>query len=450
MSTASEPRSGAQTYFDELIAWAATQLTGDEVLTASLAGEDSDFVRFNRGLIRQAGSVKQRNVELDLIAGDKHCSADVQLAEDAELDRARVGDLLVDLRDRLRLVPPDPYLAYASGTDATERIGAAALPAADDAIAEIQSAADGRDLVGIYAAGDTYRGFASSLGQRNWFQAGTFNFDWSFYLQADKAVKTAYAGDRWDGDAFAAKVDRSADQLAVLGRDPVDLKPDTYRTYLSPTALSELVGMMSWGGFGLKAHRTKQTPLLRMVTEGATLHPSVRIVEDTAAGLAPNFQEQGFVRPDQVVLIDEGRYRDHLVSPRSAKEYGVDTNGASAWETPETVAMSAGQLATGDVVERLGTGLYVGNLHYLNFSDRAACRTTGMTRFATFWVDGGEIVAPANVLRFDDTAYNLLGANLVDLTADVETLLDPGTYGGRSSDSFRLPGALVDDMAFTL
>ena len=64
----------------------------------------------------------------------------------------------------------------------------------------------------------------------------------------------------------------------------------------------------------------------------------------------------------------------------------------------------------------LGTGLYIGNLWYLNFSDRAACRTTGMTRFGTFWVEGGEIVAPIDVLRFDDTAYHLLGDRLAGLT----------------------------------
>ncbi|MGI9614315.1 MAG: metallopeptidase TldD-related protein [Acidimicrobiales bacterium] len=445
MTTAS-----AHTYFDELISWASTKLHGNETLTASFAGENSDFVRFNGGLIRQAGSVKQRRIDLDLIDGDKHCSADVQLAEDADLDRARIASLLLDLRERLRLVPPDPFLAVATETGSTERVGDTSLPAADDTIAEIQAASAGRDLVGIYAAGDTFHGFASSHGQRNWFQSGTFNFDWSFYLQADKAVKSAYAGNRWDGDAFAAKVDQSADQLAVLSRDPVDLKPDTYRTYLSPAALADLVDMMSWGGFGLKAHRTKQTPLLRMVTEGTTLAKSVRLIEDTGAGLAPNFQEQGFLRPDQVTLIDDGTFHDCLVSPRSAKEYDVETNGASSWETPESITMAGGSLATADVVEQLGTGLYVGNLHYLNFSDRAACRTTGMTRFATFWVEGGEIVAPANVLRFDDTAYNLLGTNLVGLTSEVETLLDSSSYGARSSASYRLPGALVDDMAFTL
>ncbi|MDH3681299.1 MAG: metallopeptidase TldD-related protein [Acidimicrobiia bacterium] len=440
----------AQTYFDELIIWAGSQLQGDEVLTASLTGEDSDFVRFNDGAVRQAGSVRQREITIDLIAGDTHCAAGVQLAQDADLDRARIGALIVELRDRLALVPPDPYLSYATDTASTERVTRGVLPEAKDAIGEIQAAGTDRDLVGIYASGDTFTGFANSLGQRNWHQSATFNFDWSFYLRADRAVKNLYAGRDWDDDAFAAKVAWSQTQLDALSHQAVDLKPGTYRTYLAPAALTELVDMMSWGGFGLKAHRTKQTPLLKMVTEGATLDTSVRIVEDTAGGVAPNFQQQGFLRPDEVVLIDSGRYHDHLVSPRSAREYGVATNGASPWESPESVAMAAGTLPTTEVLSRLDTGLYVGNLWYLNFSDRAACRTTGMTRFATFWVEGGEIVAPANVLRFDDTAYHLLGDNLVGLTDEVETMLDPATYGGRSSASHRLPGALVDDMAFTL
>ncbi len=440
----------AQGYFDDLITWATSQLSGDEVLTASLSGEDSDFVRFNNGAVRQAGSVRQRYLSIDLISGSTHCGGGVQLAQDRDLDRARLGGLLGDLRERLRLVPPDPYLSYATDVQSTERLDAGGLPESATAIDEIQSAASGRDLVGIYAAGDTFTGFANSLGQRNWFQSATFNFDWSFYLQADRAVKNLYAGQTWDDNAFATKVDWSSRQLEALGRDAVDLKPDTYRTYLAPAALTELVDMMSWGGFGLKAHRTKQTPLLKMVTEGATLDPSVRLAEDTRNGVAPNFQQQGYLRPDEVVLIDEGRYRDCLISPRSAQEYEVATNGASPGEYPESVAMAAGPVPTTDVLGQLGTGLYVGNLWYLNFSDRAACRTTGMTRFATFWVEGGEIVAPANVLRFDDTAYNLLGSNLVGLTDEVETMLDPGTYGGRSSSSYRLPGALVEDMAFTL
>jgi predicted Zn-dependent protease len=442
--------SGIGGYVDELVAWATARLHGEEVLLASFAGEDADFVRFNGGAVRQATSVRQRSIDVDLIEGRRHCQSSVQLSGDAALDRARLADALAQLREQRAFVPEDPYLLYSTEPGRSERIVDSRLPDPNDAVGEIRRAGRERDLVGIYAAGTTYAGFASSLGQRNWYEVSTFSFDWSFYLRADKAAKNSYAGFDWSDAEFGAKVDWSARQLDVLARPPLALPPGHYRTYLAPAAMVELTDMLSWGGFGLKSHRTKQTPLLRMITDGATFAPQVHIVEDTVGGVAPNFGPHGFARPDEVVLIDGGRYADCLVSPRSAQEYGVPTNGASAWESPESIAMAGGSLHRADVLERLGTGLYVGNLWYLNFSDRAACRTTGMTRFATFWVEGGEIVAPVEVLRFDDSMFHLLGDHLVDLTDTTEVLLDPSSYGARSTSSARLPGALVEDMVFTL
>ena len=112
--------------------------------------------------------------------------------------------------------------------------------------------------------------------------------------------------------------------------------------------------------------------------------------------------------------------------------------------------MAAGDLASADALSALDTGLYVGNLWYLNFSDRPACRLTGMTRFASFWVEGGKIVAPVNVMRFDDSVFRLLGEQLVGLTAERELLVNGDTYRERNVSSMRLPGAVVRDMAFTL
>ncbi len=439
-----------RSYFAELVTWANARLTAEEILTCYLAAEDSNFVRFNRNLIRQAGSVSQRRLTLDLIAGSRHASGSLQLSQDQSMDRAALASMIDKLREQRRVMPEDPYLAVSTDNPSTDDVATADERDPSSIVDEIQTVAGDRDLVGIYADGTVNHGFASSLGQRNWYQSDTFNFDWSFYLHGDKAVKNSYGGQVWNSSAFATKVDAASHQLDSLARPPLDLKPGRYRTYLSPTAVEQLLRIVAWGGFGLKAHRTKQTPLLRMAADGAGLDPSVHLTEDTAGGTGPNFQHQGFVRPDQVVLIDEGHLADQLVSPRSAKEYGVPTNGASDFEQPSAMAMAPGSLRTAEVLDELGTGLLVGNLWYLNFSDRTACRTTGMTRFATFWVEGGEVVAPANVMRFDDTIYNLLGEKLVGLTDSTETLLDAGTYQARSTDCARLPGALVEEMAFTL
>jgi len=440
----------AQSHFNELVDWACQQIQGNEVLLAGFSGEDSDFVRLNGGAVRQAGSVSQRSLSLDLVEGARHADGEIRLSGDTTIDRGRIQTLMDQLREIRAVVPEDPYLLYAQGDASSERIDARTLPPTEDALAAITAAGTGQDMVGIFASGDTFSGFANSLGQRNWFQTATFNFDWCFYLHADKAAKNTYAGFSWDDSAFARKVAWSAEQLEALGRDPIDLTPGDYRTYLAPAAVNELTDMLSWGGFGLKAHRTKQTPLLKMATDGATLHPSITITEATAAGTAPNFSDSGFARPDSITLIEAGRLAKHLVSPRSAQEYDTETNGANAYEVPTSLAVAPGDLAVDDVLGRLDEGLYVGNLWYLNFSDRAACRTTGMTRFATFWVRGGEVVAPVNVLRFDDTAYRVLGTNLEALTDSSEVLLDPGTYHERSTASTTVPGALISEMSFTL
>lgn len=439
-----------QQYFNDVADTLQTLLAGDEVYTATFGGEESDFVRFNKSQVRQAGAVTQREVTVDLIAGRRHAAGSTTLAGDLELDRPRLAELIEDLRETRQHVPEDPYLLYATEPRSGERLAENRLPDGAAAVGAVRDAGKGRDLVGIYAAGGIHTGFASSLGQRNWYTSYSYNLDWCFYHRADKAVKTNYAGFEWDPAVFDHKVALASEQLAAVAHTPIDIKPGRYRVYLAPAALYELVGFLSWGGFGLKAHRTKQTPLLRMIEGEARLAPGVSISEHTAQGVAPNFQGAGFIRPDKVDLIKDGGFAQCLVSPRSAQEYGVPTNGASSREAPESLELSAGDVPQQEALSRLGTGVWVGNLWYLNYSDRTACRTTGMTRFATFWVQDGQIKAPLNVMRFDETVYRVLGENLVGLTAEQEMILNSDTYFKRSTTSGRVPGALVEDFAFTL
>jgi len=73
---------------------------------------------------------------------------------------------------------------------------------------------------------------------------------------------------------------------------------------------------------------------------------------------------------------------------------GLAAQAADALELHPHEISLATLTGSGPSIAELGTGIYVSNLHYLNYSDRQACRMTGMTRFACFWVENGELVAP--------------------------------------------------------
>ncbi|MCL4800586.1 MAG: TldE/PmbA family protein [Burkholderiales bacterium] len=434
--------------FLELADRLCAELGADEALLLELAAERSDFVRFNHARVRQAGSVEQRFLSVRLVRARRQATAGITLAGNGG-DLAHARATLARLRDAVALLPEDPWLLVNEQPESTDAAHRGRLAPGEDVVRQVVGAARGRDLVGIYAGGTIYRGLASSYGQRNWHEVDCFNLDWSLYLRGDKAVKTGYAGFDWDAAALEAKVEGAAAELALLALPPRTIAPGEYRAYLAPRALEELMGLLCWGGFSARARATRQCPLMRM-EHGETLSPKVTLIENTADGVGPRFQHDGFVKPPQVTLVAEGRLGEPLVSPRSAREYDLPTNAAGAHESPEALDMSPGDLAPGEALRALDTGLAIGNLWYLNYSDRAAGRITGMTRFATFWVESGRIVAPVEPMRFDDSVYRMLGRNLVDLTERRELLLDAGTYGERSTGSMRLPGALLGALRLTL
>lgn len=437
-------------HFYDLVEAQNSTLQSDEVLLASFRGENSDFFRLNGGKVRQAGSVSQHGVGLQLIRGEKTARTAVELTLDSAADRALVRSAMEKLRTSLQFVPADPHLHYETAPTSTEVVKEDQLPTAESVLARTVSAAAGLDFVGSYASGSMVYGFANSLGQRNWHQSHSFILDWSLYHVEDRAVKASYSGFEWKDEEFQQRLESARSDLEVMKLDPMTIQPGKYRVYLAPDAVAEFVGTMSWSAFGVRSQKTKQSSLRRLAEGEAQFDPQVTVMENTADGLGPGFQREGFLKPDAVTLIRDGKIGDPLVSARSAKEYGIAGNGADPWEGPVSFDMAPGELPKGEILARLGTGLYVNNLWYMNYSDRDSCRMTGMTRFATFWVEDGKVVAPVKVMRFDESAYRVLGEELEGMTREREMIAASEAYGGRSPQSFRVPGVLVRAFEFTL
>jgi len=184
--------------------------------------------------------------------------------------------------------------------------------------------------------------------------------------------------------------------------------------------------------------------------EKKIFHEQINLLENTALGVAPFFNAVGFDRPAQTTLVAKGKPQELLTAPRSAQQYNCQPNGADADESPLTLHMAAGQLDNTQIAQQLDQGIYINNLWYLNYSDRLAGRITGMTRFGCFWVDKGQLQSPIEVLRFDDSLYRMLGSELEGLTREAEVQISANTYGARSVESMKNPGALLREMKFTL
>ena len=456
----SAPASAGYTERERFEALADALLGADAAVDRTslyLRAECSDFLRFNHAALRQATSVvQQAQATLAVERGLRRAESTLSLSGHAGLDGPRLRDERALLVAQLDLISDDPWLQVPTAATHSHRDDRGTLPDAGHVIASVNDVAGARlkqDMVGFCASGPIVHAFADSLGSRHWHRVETFHFDWCLYQRADKAVKTAYAGSHWDDAVLAARLEEAAMRVPLLARGSKVLPPGSYRAAFSPAATVELVGTLGWSGFSLKDRRTGFSSLARLADGSATFASGFHLDEDVAGGHAPAFTAEGFVKPACVSLVEAGRLPASggtLNSPRSAAEYGVDANGANEDESPEALRLAAGTLAHGDLLKALDTGLYVSNLWYLNYSDRAACRMTGMTRYACFWVERGELVAPVDVMRFDDDALRLFGPGLVALTDAPEVSPNSDTYGARQLASVTTPAALVEGFRLVL
>jgi predicted Zn-dependent protease len=432
------------------IAWLHSQCRAEEQFTLSLTAESSQFWRFNQAKVRQAGQITDANLRLTWIWEQRSSYHVFPLSGDWEIDQALLSQALNALRLEILQLPENPYLVFPQGDRSSHESYAGNLLEPEDLGDAILSRVSDLDFVGIYASGWAVRAYADSVGQSHWFLNDSFSLDYSIFSKNGQAVKGIYAGECWNQRAYEQNIYQSRLQLQRLDRSPRLVKPGQYRTYLAPSAMPELVNMMSWGGVSEADLQQSGSWLLPMRNGGRKLSPHLTLLENFGRGTVPRFNELGEVAPETLEIIGQGTLKNSLISSRTAKEYGLTGNGASLEEDLRAPDIQPGILPVTEIFSALDTGIYVSNLHYLNWSDRPQGRVTGMTRYACFWVEDGEIVAPIEHLRFDDSFYRFWGENLMALTDTQSCIPNIDTYGHRHIGAVWTPGMLIEDFTYTL
>jgi predicted Zn-dependent protease len=442
--------------FDALADRAFAELRPLEELNLNLGAEDQNYVRFNNSRVRQATAVTQRHLALTFQFTGRRMVYSFDLTGRQERDLATLLSLIARARAEAKVLPEDPFLVpmQHNGTSANHHAGA--LPTVTELIECVAASTAETDFTGFLALGPQIRATRNSAGQNHWFETQSLFLDYSLFTVnasgENKAVKGLYSDRRWDQARFEATIAASRERLALLRRNTRPLSPGGYRVYFAPAAVDEIVNMFSWGAVSYGAWQKGDSALHKLIEGEAEFSPLFNLAENFALGLSPPFNSLGEIAPERLPIIECGKLRNLLVSSRSAQEYGVTANGAEqglGGESLRSPEVGAGDLPTADVLKALDTGLYVGNLHYLNWSDPHSARLTGMTRYACFWVENGEIIAPIQDLRFDESLYRIFGTELEALTRETEVRISTDTYGQRSVGGSRVPGLLVGDFRFT-
>ena len=439
-----------KSYFKKVSEYLFNNLESNEILILNFDAEQTDFVRFNHAKIRQAGNVDQATLTLSLVHKKKSLNSVIRLSLDYQKDSVLLLRTLYYLRREIPELPQDPYLMYERNLNSFDRETKNKSLDSFNITDSILQGCHSLDMVGILSTGAIMKGFSNSLGQFNWHESQSFNFDWSMYTDTGKAIKQNYSDQVWDQNIFSSLLDESKQKLQVIDNKEQTIQPGEYRVYLSPSALNEIVDMLSWGGFSYKANKIGSSPLHLMMKGEKKLNKIVSFTEDLTNGISPKFHSDGFIKPDTTELIINGEYKSSLISPRSALEYSVNHNAAEYYESPVSINLKEGAISNDNILATLKDGIYISNLWYLNFSDLNNGRITGLTRFGCFKVSNGEYQGPINTMRFDETVYNIFGDKLIGLTNNKQLLIDSSTYEERSTHSSTIPGAIVEDFKMTL
>ncbi len=424
-------------------------LEADEQLTLNFSAEETLFSRFSKAKIRQVTNLQQAFIDFNFIKGNKVLTFNIPFMA-SEIDYLLASKKLILARNWIADLPEDPYLVRPKfyGVTKEEKLGS--LPKNEEMMSDILETASSLDLAGVFASGDIALATINSEGQFHWFKTRNFYLDYSLYNDKQKAVKSLYAGSNWNIEDLKNNILDSKHKLSLMNIESVKIPRGSYRVYLAPSAVNELLGILSWGGVSMAAHKQGSGSLKDLFENKKNMSKKFSLKEDFSLGLSPRFNQAGEVSPVELELIKEGEYANFLVSTRTSNEYKVESNFATDWESMRSPVIATGDLARADIYKAIGTGLYISDLHYLNWSDRETARITGMTRYACFWVENGEIVAPIEDLRFDESFYSIFGDALEEVTNFAEIVPATGSYSQRDVGGKKVPGLLLSEFKFTL
>jgi predicted Zn-dependent protease len=401
---------------DELLGAAdavLTHATGDGAEAVAVASE-VELTRYAASIIHQNVAESGLRLRARVLADSRVGVAEVR--GEAAGSAARVAAAAEDARRISAREDVAPLPAPDGGDDTPVAFSEATAAASPEARADMVgavtrlAAAQGLRAYGFVSTQTTGTALVNTRGLR---RAAT---------STQASMIALVRGENGSGYAARHSPDVESIDVEGLATEAVDtcmrnqnaqaVEPGLYEVVLSPYAVADLLGHLSWVGFGALAKQEHRS-FMRLGEQ--LMSGTVTIADDCRdPQLFPYpFDDEG-VSTRVVNLVERGVCASFVYDTPTALRDGVESTGHSlpqpnTWGPfPRHMHMAAGDRTVDELVGAVKRGLYVTRFWYVRDVHPLRTIITGMTRDGTFLIENGKLGAPVNDLRFTQSIVDAL------------------------------------------
>jgi predicted Zn-dependent protease len=379
---------------------------------ASTAGVETRrhaHTRFARGEVTQAGEIEDAVLKVQVGFGKRHAQVTTNQLDPAGVKAAvgraaRLARVAPEDKEHMPPLGPQRYRRTPSAVDAA--LGRFDAAARAETVGRCLAAAGGDvTLAGFIEAEVTSHTLGSSAG----LLAEGEESRTELTMTARTAGGSGWAGARSHrADLAAEALARAAVEKARRSQQPRSLEPGRYTVVLEPAAVAELL-LFLVRAFPARAADEGRSFFAKKGGGnkiGEKLYAeAVTLVSDPADAGAPGlpFDEEGLPRGPET-WIENGVQKQLLVT-----RYWAEKTGGRPTAAPHLFHLRGGEAAsTEELVKGTKRGLLVTRFWYSRWLDPQSALVTGLTRDGTFLIENGEIVAPVQNFRWNESAAAIL------------------------------------------
>ena len=396
----------------------------------NISSEWGGNTRFADGSITTSGGVTDTAVTVTVTIGKRRASASTNVLDDASLKRT------IDLAATLaRLSPEDAELMPELGPQTYGAVNAFVQRTAN-LDPEVRSGAVSRAIEASTAAGKpagqiftagyleaNARAVAVATSSGLFAYHRTTDADFSMTARTADGTGSGWAtgGARDWGQVDPVSIGRIAAQKAVASRNPQPIEPGLYTAVLEPSAVTDLVPLLS----GAMSARTADEGRSPFSKPGGGTRVGEKVVDDRVtmysdpsdtALLGQPFDAEGLPLA-RTVWIEQGILRNLSYSRFWAQKQGKQPTGPAF---AGGLTLAGGTKSTEEIVAGCERGILVTHFFYIRSLDARTVLQTGLTRDGTFLIEQGKITRALKNFRWNESPLLMLN-RLEDIGRPVPT-----------------------------